>query len=380
MMRTILLLTPVYICVFWAIILFFGTQSFEKPKRFLAVFMLAAFVVYFSHFLYFKHNVDLYYIIDPFYQLASLIVYPLCYIYFRILTIEPRFSFKWHWRYLFLSVVLFVLYLIAYVFTDKSLVIPWLFTGEVNSDNFFIHALSFIRTAIKIYFIIQLVYFIFGNVTLILNYSHYAEHYYSDFDDTGDRRVKMLNFMFSLAAIASIIIASIGKVKFQNSDFGLACASFVFSTIIFLTGLWGYRQKILNPNYEEYTPSDAASEISIQSQQVILEKLVMLFAEQKIYRNSKLNINDVANEIGTNRTYLSTVINNRFDSNFCTFVNEFRMQEMEKAARENPKWTNQMLCDHCGFGSVNSMRRYVQLKSGLSTNDWRKQLLTRKAE
>jgi hypothetical protein len=86
MLKTILLLTPVYVTLFWTVVLHTDKANNSIPRSFLAKFMLAAFIVYLSHFLFYSGLQDIYIVIDPVYQLASLLVYPLYHIYFRLLT------------------------------------------------------------------------------------------------------------------------------------------------------------------------------------------------------------------------------------------------------------------------------------------------------
>jgi AraC-like DNA-binding protein len=98
-----------------------------------------------------------------------------------------------------------------------------------------------------------------------------------------------------------------------------------------------------------------------------------VFEKEHIHLESKLTIQDVALKVGTNRTYISSLINQHYGVNFCSFVNNLRVEEMERMMKENPKATNQMLAEACGFGSVDSLKRAVQSKTGLSISAWKRQ-------
>jgi AraC-like DNA-binding protein len=115
---------------------------------------------------------------------------------------------------------------------------------------------------------------------------------------------------------------------------------------------------------------------SQEDQNVTLRKLLDLFDNQKLYMNSQLTILDVVHEMGSNRTTISTIINQHFGQNFCTFVNNYRLAELERVVRENPKYTYDVLAESCGFGSVNSLKRSVTNKTGLSISDWKKEILS----
>ncbi|MFZ4725412.1 MAG: hypothetical protein ACOYMD_08165, partial [Paludibacter sp.] len=69
------------------------------------------------------------------------------------------------------------------------------------------------------------------------------------------------------------------------------------------------------------------------------------------------------------------IINQQYNQNFCSFVNSYRIAELEKVLCKNPEYTNESLAEFCGFGSVNSLKRSVFAKTGLSMPEWKKQII-----
>jgi len=55
----------------------------------------------------------------------------------------------------------------------------------------------------------------------------------------------------------------------------------------------------------------------------------------------------------------------------CSFVNGFRIDELKRVYAENPQYTNESLAQSCGFGSVNSMKRTIEAKTGMSISDFK---------
>lgn len=80
---------------------------------------------------------------------------------------------------------------------------------------------------------------------------------------------------------------------------------------------------------------------------------------------------DIVQIIGTNRTTISNLINQQYDQNFCSFVNGYRIGELERVYAEDPEQTNDLLAGRCGFGSLNSLKRAVTSKTGMSTTEWK---------
>ena len=111
----------------------------------------------------------------------------------------------------------------------------------------------------------------------------------------------------------------------------------------------------------------------------ILDKVLVLFEEEKIFLNSQLNIMDVVQAVGTNRTYISSIINQQYNQNFCSFVNSYRIEELEKILLENPDYTNEVLADSCGFGSLNSLKHAIFTKTGMSIPEWKRHTLITKS-
>ena len=367
MLKQILLLTPIYVTVFWSIILNTGIKKNHNPRFFLGKFMLFAVVIYTAHFLYFYPLPNYYAYIDPFYQYASLLVYPVYHIYFRLLTIDNNFSLKKHYYYLIAPTILFVLYSIGVFFVDYDLFKLWLFNKKIPAENFAIKYLDLISILIKITFLIQVAVTLIANYILIKKYGEKAMQYYSDMDESSTLNVRILNISMIITGISSIVLASLGRSFFSNEITGIATASIIFSSVLFTIGWLGNRQKALNPSFEKTNSiceKKIQEEITNTVQKGIMEKMVMLFQEQKIYMDNTLNIQDVAQAVGTNRTYISTLINQQYNQNFCTFVNNYRVAELEKVLKQHPLYTNQQLAESCGFGSVDSMKRAIFSKSG----------------
>ena len=151
----------------------------------------------------------------------------------------------------------------------------------------------------------------------------------------------------------------------------------IFSASIYLIGFMGMKQKPVNPTFElkEIPLQIKESSSSQEDQNVTLKKLLDLFDNQKLYMNSQLTIMDVVQEMGSNRTNISTIINQHYGQNFCSFVNNYRLKELERVVRQNPKYSYDVLAESCGFGSVNSMKRSVTHKTGLTIAEWKKELL-----
>ncbi len=374
MLKTILLINPVYVTLFWAIVL--NTYSFRKhnPKNFLGKFMIVAFVVYLSHFFYFSGLFEYYRFVDSLYIWAFLLVYPLYHIYIRLLTVEKRFSFKKHGRFLALPTFIFVVYLIGVLVITKDEHLYYLIeilpgTGSHSGMQSF---LFLVFNLARVVFILQVFYYLFMNFRLIIQNSKSLEDYYSDTEGRELVWVQVFNISLAVTSVASILVAVIGRDAFAESAYLLIAPSLIFSTMLFLIGLIGNKQ---NPAYIEDLEHENEGESNINFNYTSLKKrLDVLFEKDEIYKTPDLKIWDIAEKLGSNRTYVSKLINVEYKRNFCNHVNYYRVKHAKQLIKDNPGLSNQLVADLSGFGSVKSLHRAFNTIGETPLNNLRKEI------
>jgi len=340
--------------------------------------MIFPLICFITHFLYFSGLREVYYFFDFPYQYAGSLILPVYYIYFKLLTIDQKFSFKAHARYLIIPFIVATLYCIGALLAPRDEYHTWLFNEMSFPDSPYILFLGIMRMILRIQFLVLVVLTVIGNYRLIRKYGHSAEQFYSDLDDGKYNNAKMLNYSILIICGASFVAVVVGRSLLIPKDYTIYMVWSIITIMLYIMGYIGFKQKPLNPAFDQELPIEKqqhpdATLSSAQSK--ILHKMILLFDEKKLYLNSQLNIMDIVNMVGTNRTYISSIINQQYNQNFCTFVNSYRIDELKRVLTENPESTNDMLADKCGFGSVISLKRAVSSKTGLSMCDFRNQLL-----
>lgn len=104
-------------------------------------------------------------------------------------------------------------------------------------------------------------------------------------------------------------------------------------------------------------------------------KLQQLLQEEKLYTSGKLTVDIVARRIGTNRSYLSAYINNKYGMHFNQYIHTYRIEELKRILLKNNTCTKEELADMCGFGSVESMTRAVSLITGKTFAEFKNNIL-----
>jgi YesN/AraC family two-component response regulator len=190
----------------------------------------------------------------------------------------------------------------------------------------------------------------------------------------------LLNLTLVITAFSSISLSALGKYFFLSEEIGLILASAIFSSMLFMIGWLGFKQKSLHPIPEnlQQTASELPEELSTQKYKQLLNRLTTLFEENKLYLNPNLTIQDVALAVGTNRTYISMLINQHFHQNFCSYVNDWRVEALKQCLLSHPDYTTHLLAETGGFGSVDSMKRAVLHKTGKNFQHWKRDILTQR--
>jgi AraC-like DNA-binding protein len=400
MIKTILLLNPVYVTIFWALVLGFRKGREHVPKVFLGRFMMVAFVLYLSHFFYFTLQHQTYYYLDSIYTLASLLVYPLYHIYVRLLTRDTRFSPKTHGKYLLLPSLVFMLHLTGYMLMDKEEAMHYLM--EVlpghSSGRGLTAYMEIVYFLFRKVFILQALLYLYLNYRLIARHNERLKDFYSSIEGRNLNWVQFFNIILGLTSLASVAAAAAGRDAFASNEFRLAIPSVLFSIMLFSIGYLGSIQgktdlqdkpaHYQDGQYPEggnkcekvgdrhnYPGAAGGGQTGMPSDDYhdeIKEKIDEIFEKEMIFRNPDLRIWDLCGVLGTNRTYVSRVINLSYGRNFCNHVNFYRVRYAKNLLRENLKLGNEEIAELSGFGSVNSLYRAFQTFENKSVGEFRK--------
>ncbi|MCA1757768.1 MAG: helix-turn-helix domain-containing protein [Bacteroidales bacterium] len=375
--RVVLLLLPVYVTFFWAVVLMLDRHHSNAARLFLARIMVAGFVVYLSHFFFFTSQFKVYGYLDPFYTLASLSMHPLYFIYVLMLTRGGGFSLSKHLKYLIAPGVIFLCLILAFLFLDDQVREHYyskVLTGKepAMKGEYFIYGVYIAGRAL---FIIQAILYLYLVNREVTEHNRIILDYYSDAEERSLGWVKVFNYSYFLTSGAGVVLALLGRERFFENDIPLLFPSIIFSFLLFIIGYLGSRQKKVNVDIPDL--ANCVGEISEVTftegaRMHLADDLRKLFEKDEFYLNKDFKIWDVCSLLGTNRTYVSRVINQEFGVNFTTFVNNYRVDHAKKLIEENRRLSVDEIADQSGFGSVNSLYRAFESWEGVSLGTFRK--------
>lgn len=373
MIRTLILLSPVYVSVFWIIAFQSNKKNTSTPAQFLTVFLLINAICFFGQYVFFAPYPDLFPYWEPVLAYLGSMAFPVYYIYFRLLTVDDKFTLRKHAKYLIFPILIATVYTIGICLTPFEQYKAWLYNDTLFPDSSYVQFLGFMRKIVKLTFVVLLVLTFILNQVLLKKYAHKAEQFYSDYQDGKYNNAHLLNNYLLFLSLSSLIAHIIGRSILLPSDLIQDIIWLIFSVCLYGIGYMGFKQKAINPTFElaQEEPATASTELNL-TQQLMLTNLLDLLEREKLHLNSSLNIMDLVQRLGTNRTYISTIINQQYNQNFCSFINRFRLVELERVLVNNPSASNELLAEKSGFGSTNSMKRAIASLTGLSVPEWKK--------
>lgn len=102
-----------------------------------------------------------------------------------------------------------------------------------------------------------------------------------------------------------------------------------------------------------------------------LESLLTQWIEQKKYLSAGITIEELANQLNTNRTYLSSHINTYKGQTFREWINQLRIDEAKQIILENPTLPASEIGKMIGFSDRSNFTRQFTKVTGISPLSWR---------
>ena len=290
----------------------------------------------------------------PVTNMLQLMAVPLCLMV--IYTVTHERSIPWPWG--LANSLPYVLALLAYLLSDsQTFYYGLMFFAAIHTVGILIYGFIAIRQY---------------NKTLLANIS--ADDHYS---------VNWLRYILILYIGLAVVwtIATLQGSRMAIIIYNLLCVIF-FSMLCYFV----YRQENMLEALSASADGDDTDNLSDfasdslensteddygQTTYPFADRFDTVFSEGKIYLNATLTLNDLARELGTNRTYLSNYINQELHTTFYEYVNQWRVRR----AKELLQGTNMLLEEvalQSGFNSMSSFRRYFSAQTGMSPIEYRK--------
>lgn len=382
MIKEIEILSPIYITFFWSIVLIIQVGEIDKAKRHLGFFMLIAMLLYMCHAIFFSNLYYLYSSIEFVYVFTMLSVYPMYFVYLKIIASE-KFEINKHLLHLLPALIFSAVVGITTLMMSPDERISYVKDVLVEKNlkrldlSTFVGVKGFIFFLSRGIFLIQVFYYVIRGILIANRHNERIADYYSNTEGKTLNWVRFISILIFLTAVSSIASVFLGRGFFTQHEILLIIPSTIFSTLLFIIGFKGNHQVRVNSEFNDKIVLVGIDETENISSNRLKPELVQLFTQRKIHINPDLRITHVSEQLNTNRTYVSKVINEEFKMNFNEFVNRYRVEEA-KALLENPKYqfsTLEEVAERSGFGSLNSFSRIFKEITGKTPGKYREQIV-----
>jgi len=157
-------------------------------------------------------------------------------------------------------------------------------------------------------------------------------------------------------------------------------AEIVFLVFVSLMFLKGLRQSVIITGYEEnqYKRKYEKSSLSEAMKETYKNKLLQYMEKQKLYLDSSLCINDLAEKVSIPPHHLSQILNTCLNKNFFDFINSYRVKESKRFLSEqgpNKKTILEILYQ-TGFNSKSVFNTAFKKHTGMTPTQFRNLLNT----
>jgi len=359
----------------FAIILFLLSKENSRSKRILGYYMSINFLYYtylfFYYSTYYSIIKDAYYIIVP----IALLIQPFFYLYIKSLT-NP--DFKCNYKELFHllpSFIILIMNLSLYSFLSPNEQLQLLAFEGNSSNNIQAFFLELHTLGYHILFAFQAL--IYLSLIIWHIYKH-RKNLSTNFSNYEDVNLNWLIMILSIFIIGAIVQESLGYVdQLVFNVHGRIYYNLFMLFIIAFIGISAIKQKEIYQitGKEDRLGKYVNSTLNEDSKQELVQKLRTHLELNKPYLNNNLKLDDIAKHIETNRQYLSQIINENFQQNFYSLINEYRIEESKKMLYEkkHKQLSIMGIAKSVGFNSKSTFNTLFKKSTGLTPSQFIKE-------
>lgn len=302
----------------------------------------------------------------------GLLIGPVVYFYVQH-QLDPAFKLRWADTLHFVPSVLWILYHVVMVITDKLLLGCYFFLVNQADPDF--------DSWYQILTLISTVTYLWLTYRYYLRYQQMIDQMVSFADAVRYRWIRIFLLAYLTFVLLTLIFKILPIIGIDLNYAGSWWYFFLFGLIFYYISIEGFAniksEKLdlalpVLPTFEEIQPTEPTKTQPIEELEVWKEKLLKAMAGDDGFINPALSLPDLARQLKTNTSVLSKVINQGFGMNFNDFVNEQRVRVViEKLkAGEQKKHTLLAIAFDCGFNSKATFNRAFKKVTGQSPKDF----------
>lgn len=373
MIKIVALLSTLFINLYGAIFLFATSNKQYINRFFLALFFFNGFLLFVGHFLSFNEFWEVFRYFDFVFLTSLLAFYPLYYLYIYSAFNFTLVSTKWLYHFI-PSIIIALLMIVTTIFSSwqdyEIYMNNNLYGTELSTQA--AKNLAYLYKGTRMFHLLQIIFYNFLTIRFLISSNNKMNNFFSNLDKFQLQYFYIVNISFILLmSIPGFYVTLIGRTPLNEDGLQLLYICTLFTILYLILAIIGLRQIPAEINLNN-TNEDLSFELHQQELKIIEKSLIEYFTKQKPWLNPQLNILDVAKKIGTNRSYVSKIINENIGCNFNQFVNNYRINEAKILLKQTPEISISEISELAGFGSVNSFIRIFKSIENYTPTEFRK--------
>lgn len=400
MLKHLTLLAPTIVSLFWMLFFFLHRKEGSRTHN---VWMAAMVVIAVSMtasgaYWYIGDDYNHYWKLDILETFSTLSFIPAIYFYFKTLTGDQGKH----------SVLKACLLLFPPVFIGGVTAFGYLYLGEDQAaafarnlvegtgDERFFPDNAFFRAAhllVNEYtysaaFLLQAVFVVIYAARRLFRYRKRLEDFFSNVDGKDMRHNWAVLWGILVLMLLSAIIASSGYLLYIEYDIWSSIIPVLFAAVLYFICYHVYRSGYNAESFERElavsdlqatghgygSMNDTDTDIPDPLFARILPELTRVMSEDKMFLKSDLRLDEVAQKIQTNRTYISRVIREQYGCNFSDYVNGMRVGYAKELAIQNPNYTQECIAGESGFTNSSTFSRTFKKLEDMTFRQWQSEL------
>ena len=356
---------PLITCALFSMLILLEWYNRQlREQHTLFAFMLTATLLYVGHYIYFNRAADLLPLSDILYVSANLTVYPLYLIYIIRLTSKWRAVY---WLMLLPGLLAIMATGTGYIFMtdeeDRMFVHNYLYHNSQTGLTDMALFQAYIRQFCKLVFAIEVIATVVIGSMMIRRYDRMVDEFYADTDDKSMRNIQSILYLVLTIAVLSFIVNIIGRARFTDHEIILTTTSLMFSALLFAIGYEGLHRHFsiidMRTNKEQVSNDDSAA-LKDAVNRSMTERIIALVENDKIYLQPDLKLDDMAQMMHTNRTYIYQAVNQQMGISFNEFINRYRIAHAKRLMASDPTLSMNDVALQSGFASLSSFYRNMK--------------------
>lgn len=240
----------------------------------------------------------------------------------------------------------------SYLFPDNTLYFNWTYT------------------TMSIYYVFMMIWYTYLFLKIYKQYLYKVDNFYSETEFVRMRWVYISFFASLLVGVFSVVsVIFIGSIIATVIFSAYVIVFYSYYGVRFIN--YPFRFHFIAPLLKEQDKSDKAIKSEEDKKYVLLEVSIQQWIGERKFKKSGITIEEVARQLGTNRTYLSNYINKEKNQTFRNWIHGLRIENSKQMLTENPLMCIEKLAHHVGYNDCDSFHKQFEKQTGMTVNAWK---------